>query len=50
MRVQKMIDDNVEKKTDAKKAKAIEIVDETKGLQANRGDFKADDKIFSKPA
>jgi hypothetical protein len=23
-------------------------VDETKGLQANRGDFKADDKIFSK--
>jgi hypothetical protein len=45
-----MVDDNVEKKPDAKKTKAIEIVDEPKGLQANRGGFKADDKIFSKPA
>jgi len=48
--IQKMVDDNVEKKPDAKKTKAIEIVDEPKGLQANRGGFKADDKIFSKPA
>ena len=42
-----MVDDNVEKKPDAKKTKAIEIVDEPKGLQANRGGFKADDKTFT---